>query len=190
MPNGEFMGGFVFTLCLVVGLAGLVGVVWLVCRVWLLLRPFRDCLGNSRLVRFVKTFGRMLGETIGGALKMAKEGLGAVISAIATLVWRTLVAVFLGLPFALSHPLRAVPWDICLGILAAYCLALLVFAAVGVPLKVILGVEAAGMVIGLFCAPIVIWRYGGMSGFRRAVGLLSLTVVGGEDAVPYCWWPS
>ena len=86
-----------------------------------------------------------------------------------------------GIVFAgiqIRQSLKQVPIDIRIGILVICFLPLLVFAAVGIPLKSVIGIAAAGALIGMFCAPFMSWRYRRF-GASKAFGIFFLTIIGG-----------
>ena len=78
----------------------------------------------------------------------------------------------------IGNALRQVSWGIGVGVLVVCSLPLLVFAVVGMPLRSIIGVAAAGALIGMGCAPFIARHYGRL-GVIRALGISLLTIVGG-----------
>ena len=168
--DGQFHSSFVFTLYLVAGLVALVGIAFGTYQAWRLSQPFRAWLKQSWLAHFI----REMGAVVRAAKTRVKSFVASRVSAIIVRPWRAFVS-FLK---ELGNALREVPWGICVGALMVCSLPFLVFFSVGMPLRSILGIVAAGSVVGALCAPYSGWRYRAL-GSQKAIGVSLLTVVGG-----------
>jgi len=79
---------------------------------------------------------------------------------------------------ALGNMLRGIPWGICIWVLVVGISPFFVFTLTGMPLQSIIGVVAAGALIGTFCAPFTGWHYKPF-GPSKAISAFLLTIVGG-----------
>ena len=156
LTNGQFFSSFVFTLCVIGVLVALAGIVFVAVRMWRLSQPLREWLRHSWITRIIRATGTFLGATLFVRPRQT----------------------FISLLATFGNTLRQVPWGICIGILIVYSLPFLVFVAVGTPLRSIIGVAAAGALIGMLCAPFTGWHYKSL-GPSRAIGVSLLTIVAG-----------
>jgi hypothetical protein len=168
--NGQFFSSFVFTLYVVGILVSLSGMGFITLQAWRFSQPLRGWLQRSWFASLIREAGTML-----AAAMIRIEG--SVMNLFTVLIvhpWRA----FITLLVAFGSLLRRIQWGICIGVLVAYSLPLPVFVISGMPLWSVIGVVAAGALIGVFCAPFVGWHYR-KSGFSKAVGSCFLTIVVG-----------
>jgi len=69
-------------------------------------------------------------------------------------------------------------WGICIGVLIAYALSFAVFVSIDMPLRSILGIVIAGVLISTFCVPFMGYHYRSL-GMNRVIGISLLTIIGG-----------
>ena len=170
ITDWQFFSSFVFTLCLIAGLVAFAGVVFLANRAWRLFQPLREQIKQSR-------FARACRQMVAG-MRTAKIWVKSSITGLLTTIVIRPWQAFVHLLAELGNTLRKVPWGICIGAVAICSLPFLVFTTVGMPLRSIIGISAAGALIGAFCAPFTGWRYRTL-GPQKAIGVSLLTVVGG-----------
>ena len=170
ITNGQFFSSFVFTLCLITGLVAFAGVVFLANRVWRLSQPLREHIKQSRFAQAC----RQMVASMRTAKIWVKSSITSLLTTIVVRPWQA----FVHLLAELGDILHKVPWGSCVGAVVVCSLPFQVFTTVGMPLRSIIGVSAAGALIGAFCAPFTGWRYRTL-GPQKAIGVSLLTVVGG-----------
>lgn len=173
LTNGQFLSSFVFTLCVIGVLGALAGIAFAAVRVWRSSRPLRERLRHSWPSALIRAAGMLLGV----AMTHIKSSAASLLRVLIVRPWRTFTALLV----ALGSLLRQVPWGVYvgvpIGVLAICSLPFLVFITSGMPLRSVIGIVAAGTLIGVLCAPFSILRYG--TSFGRAVGTFFLTIFGG-----------
>lgn len=144
----QFLTSFVTTLGFFAALAGLIGIGFVSYRLWRLSKPWRERLWKNPLIQFV----RMLGTAISNVLRIAKKHLADAIRILAASIWQTAIKLLL----ALGQGFQRLP-DASLAV-AFSLLPFLVFAVTGLYLSAILGIMAAGAVVGVVCAIPVVFK--------------------------------
>lgn len=155
LTNEHFLSVFVFTLCAIGALLALVGIGFAAHRMWILSRPIREWLGRSWIARFI----RQMGVALGIVTARVRSSMTNLLTFLVIRPWRA----FIALLAMLGSMLRKIPWGmgigVCISVLIFGSLPFVVFTSIGMPLPSIIGVVAAGALIGMICAPFIGWRY-------------------------------
>jgi len=170
LTNGQFFSSFVFTLYVIGVLVALFVIGFVAVQVWQFSQPLRNWLQRNWVARLIRTMGTILKI----AMAHVKSFIKSLLAIPVIRPWQA----FITLLTPLGNLLRKVPWDICIGISGILVLPFLIFALIGMPLRSIIGVAAAGALIGVFCAPFTGWRYRPL-GPSKAIGISLLTIAGG-----------
>ena len=168
--NGQFFSSFWFTLCVIGGLVALVGAFFAAIRVWRLSQPLWDWLQRSWVTRLIRETGILLGATIAHA----KSFVVGLLVALFVRPWQ----IFISLLATLGSAFRQVPWGICIGVPIVCSLPFLVLVALGLSLQSVIGIAAAGALIGIVCAPFM-GRHYRQLGVSSMFGISLLTIFGG-----------
>jgi len=168
--NDQFFSSFWFTLAVIGGLVALVGAFFAAIRVWRFSQPLWDWLQRSWVTRFIRATGIFLGAAIAHTKSF-------VVSLLVTLFvrpWQTFIS-FLAM---LGNVLRQVPWGTYICVLIVCFFPFLGLVALGLSLQSIIGIAAAGALIGIVCVPFTFRHYGQL-GVGRTLGMSLLIIVGG-----------
>lgn len=166
--HGQFFASLVATLGIIGAFVVLVGISWAALQVWRFSQPLRAWLRHCA-ARFFRAIGAILKIALVSLLKVA----AGLLVVLLVRPWQASISI----RAQLDRRLRQVPWGTGLAVLGVCSLPALLFVVVRAPLPSIIGIVAAGALIGVLCAPFVGWHYRRL-GIIRALGASLFTIAG------------